>query len=121
VDTDAARRARRSEWKPLDEVYTDEEASPPEWVDLLADVRESAAKVRADIATEIESYVAEPDIRKALARRDRFVARARDQIAKTNAKVNRLNFIAPSSRFTRATLDAEELLKPLFRAERRPS
>jgi hypothetical protein len=121
VDADAARRARRSALKPLDQVYTDEEASPPEWVDLLADIRESSAKLKDDVVAEVEAYVTEPDIRKALARRERFATRARDQVAGTNVKVNRLNLIAPSSRFTRATLDAEELLRPLFRAERRPS
>ncbi|MEX2393116.1 MAG: hypothetical protein WD826_01420, partial [Actinomycetota bacterium] len=102
MDTDAARRARRNSMRSLDQVYTDEEASPPEWVDLISDVRESSAKLKDDIAAELEAYIGEPDIRRALVRRETFATRARDQVAKINTKVNRLNFIAPNSRFTRA-------------------
>lgn len=119
MDTDAARRARRKAIKEdLAEVYTDEEASPPEWVDLLSQVRDETGQLREEIAAQTNSFVAESDIRSALARRERFVNRARDRVARINEKTRRLNLIVPNARFTRGTLDADELLRPLYRSTR---
>jgi hypothetical protein len=121
MDVDAARRARRKAIKDdLAEAYTDEEASPPEWVDLLAQVRADAARLRDEVADETSRFVTEPDIRSALTRRERFASAARERVVKINDKTRRLNLIAPNSRFTRATLDAEELLRPLYRSTRTP-
>ncbi len=101
------------------EVYTDDEASPPEWVDLLKEVRNRAIAVRATVTNETVRFVDEPDIRRALARRERVAAALRDDIAKINDRTRRLNLIAPNARFTRGTLDADETLRPLFRTVRR--
>jgi hypothetical protein len=38
-----------------------------------------------------------------------------------NAQIKRLNILSPHARFTRATLDADEALRPLFRASRATS
>lgn len=119
MDTQAARRARRKEIQAdLAKAYTDEEASPPEWVDLLSRTREASLSIADDVAEETARFVTEPDIRVALARRERFVTKTRERIEKLNDQVRRLNLIAPNPRFGRATLDADEVLRPLFRAER---
>jgi hypothetical protein len=121
MDTDAARKARRKTIKEdLADVYDDEEASPPEWVDLLARVGHAALAIKNETSDETSRFVAEPDIKIALARRDRYAAAVRERIAVVNAQIRRLNLLAPNSRFTRGTLDAEEILRPLFRTERRP-
>lgn len=67
---------------------------------------------------ETDRFVEEPDIRVALARRERFVKAARERIEKINDQIRRLNLIAPNPRFGRTTLDADEVLRPLFRTER---
>jgi hypothetical protein len=122
MDTHAARRARQREIKhDLAEAYTDDEASPPEWVDLLDRAREASRSIRDEVAAETSRFVDEPDIKTALARRERFAAKTRDRIEKVNVQIRRLNLLAPNSRFTRGTLDAEELLRPLYRTERRKS
>ena len=119
MDVDAARRARRKAIKQdLAEVYTDDEASPPEWVDLLTVIRDETARLRAEVTEETQRFVSDPDIRSALERRERFASRGRDRITKINEKTRRLNLIAPNARFTRGTLDADEILKPLYRARR---
>jgi hypothetical protein len=119
MDAQAARRARqRSIQADLANAYTDEEASPPEWVDLLDRTREASRSIRESIQYEAARFVAEPDIRRALAQRERFDAHVREQIAKLNEQIRRLNLIAPNSRFQRGTLDPDEILKPLFRTER---
>jgi hypothetical protein len=121
MDTDAARRARQKAIKmDLAEVYDDEEASPPEWVDLLDRVGEEKRKIAVVIADETSRFIEERDIRRALAGRDRATKAIRERIVELNRDVNRLNLIAPNSRFTRATLDADEVLRPLFRSERNP-
>jgi hypothetical protein len=120
MDVDAARRARRQAIKQdLAEAYTDEEASPPEWVDLLTRIRDETRTLRDEVDTDTERFVSEPDIRVALARRDRFASRARERIAKINERTRRLNLIAPNARFTRGTIDADEILRPLYRSTRR--
>jgi hypothetical protein len=119
MDAQAARRARQKTIQAdLAHAYTDEEASPPEWVDLLETTREASRSILDSIQYEAARFVSEPDIRRALAQRERIEARVREQIAKINEQIRRLNLIAPNSRFQRGTLDADEVLKPLFRAER---
>jgi hypothetical protein len=119
MDTGAARRARRRAIKrDLTEAYTDEEASPPEWVDLLAQVRDGTAELRELISKETDRFVADPDIRTALTRRDRVASDVRARVVDINRKVARLNLIAPHARFTRAALDADQLLRPLYRSKR---
>lgn len=120
MDNDAARRARRTAIQAdLREAYTDEEASPPEWVDLLTQVRTGATELRDLVAKETDRFVSEPDIRNAIKRRDRIAAEIRTRVAELNRKVGRLNLLSPHARFTRGTLNAEELLRPLFRSKRR--
>ncbi len=122
MDTNAARRARRKAIKDdLAEAYTDEEAYPPEWVDLLAQIRDGATRIPIEVARETDRFVNEPDIRVALNRRDRFSAKVREEITKHNEKVRRLNLVAPNSRFTRGTIDADVTLRPLYRATRKVS
>jgi hypothetical protein len=119
MDTQAARRARQKQIQmDLAKAYTDEEASPPEWVDLLRRTIDGTLAVAEDVASETTRFVEEPDIRKALSRRDRFAAQARARIDKLNTQTRRLNLIAPNARFTRPTLDADEVLRPLYRTER---
>jgi len=120
MDTHAARRARRKAIvEDLRKATTDEEASPPEWADLFNETAGAAKAFKTEIAGETERFVDEPDIRKALARRDRVVASLTEKIEKTNAKIRRLNLITPDARFTRPVLDAQALLRPLFRTTRR--
>lgn len=119
MDAQAARRARQKTIQAdLANAYTDEETSPPEWVDLLDRTRAASRSIRESVQYESARFVSEPDIRRALARRERVDAQVRDQIAKINEQVRRLNLLVPNSRFQRGTLDAEEVLKPLYRAER---
>ena len=99
-------------------VTTDEEACPPEWVDLLMQVRDQTGSLREEIEAETKRFVTDPDIRTALARRERFASRAHERIAKINDRTRRLNLIAPNARFTRGTLDADEILRPLYRCVR---
>jgi len=119
VSSNAARRARQRAFKAdLTRAYSDEEASPPEWLDLLNTVRDDTKALRADIEQETKTFVAEQDIRAALSRRERFEAAVRERTATLNRTISRLNLIAPHSRFTRAALNADELLRPLFRTPR---
>ena len=119
MDAQAARRARQKTIQAdLAQAYADEEACPPEWVDLLDRVRERTGAIRETVQYEAARFVTEPDIRRALSQRERVDSRLREQIAKVNEETRRLNLIAPNWRFQRATLDPEEILKPLFRAER---
>ncbi len=119
MDTDAARRARQKTFKAdLAEAYTDEEACPPEWVDLLDGTTKEKALIRAEIDDETSRFASEPDIKRALERRARFEQKIRERIIELNRNVTRLNLIAPNSRFTRGTLVADEVLKPLFRTTR---
>lgn len=119
MDTHAARKARRESFKAnLAEAYTDEEATPPEWMDLATAITEDAQAIRTYITAETEAFVAEPDIRRAIARRQRAADVLRERIAGVNRMVTRLNLIAPHQRFTKAALDADALLRPLFRTAR---
>ena len=119
MDAQAARQARRKAiQQDLANAYTDEEASPPEWVDLQSRARIESREIEDDIAAEIARFIGEPDIRVALARRERLATKTRERIDKLNHLIRRLNLIAPNARFGRATLDADEVLRPLYRAER---
>ncbi len=119
MDQDAARRARRKTIKAdLAEVYDDEEASPPEWVDLLARTREERRAIVQDVERATDAFASEPDIRRALATRESCVSRTRERITKVNAEIRRLNQIAPHPRFGKVEIDAEETLRPLFRVRR---
>lgn len=119
MDVHAARTARRKAIQAdLAKAYTDEEACPPEWVDLLTRTDETSRAIKDEIAAEVARFADEPDIRVALTRRERFVERTRDRIATLNSQILRLNLIAPNARFTRGTLDVNDALKPLFRSER---
>jgi hypothetical protein len=120
VNSNAARRARQKAITPdLTQAYTDEEAAPPEWLDLLTHVRDETNALRADVQHETERFASEPDIRAALARRERIAASLRQRAGALNKTVSRLNLIAPHSRFTRAPLDVEQLLRSLYRTPRR--
>ncbi len=119
MDTHAARRARRKAIKAdLTQAYTDEEATPPEWLDLLSDVRASSLQLRRTIVEETRRFIDEPDIKRALGRRDRVSDEVRRRTRDINAKIKRLNMLAPQARFTRTPLDADELLRPLYRSSR---
>jgi hypothetical protein len=119
VDPAAARRARQKAIKwDLTQAYDDEEAVAPEWVDLGSRVRDTSAEIIRAIEEATEAFSAEPDIRKALERRKRFAKRTRERIEELNTLVARLNLLAPDARFTRPSLDPEEVLKPLFRVSR---
>ncbi len=119
MDAQAARRARQKTIQ-ADLVYasTDEEACPPEWVDLLDRTREASRTIKDSVQYEAARFVSEPDIRRALAQRERFDAHVRAQVAKVNEQIRRLNLIAPNGRFQRGPLDADDILRPLFRAQR---
>jgi hypothetical protein len=122
MDREAARRARRQTFKAnLAEAYTEEEAEPPEWLDLQRAIADAKVKLRARIETETEAFVAEPDIRRAIARRDRATNDLRSMVEGINRMVTRLNLIAPLHRFTQPGLDADELLRPLYRSARDPA
>ena len=119
MDLRAARRARQQAIKAdLTSVYSDEEACPPEWLDLLTQVREESVVLQDEISRETRRFVDEPDIKGALERRTRVATQLRERIALLNEKVRRLNLIAPHARFTRAALNADEILRPLYRSAR---
>ncbi len=119
MDVQAARRARQRSIKAdLTQAYTDDEACPPEWVELMARVRREASAVQAEITAETRRFVEDADIRRALGRRDSVSARLRDRIEHINRQIRRLNVIAPHPRFTRAVLDVDEALRPLYRSRR---
>jgi hypothetical protein len=121
MDIEAQRKARRAAIKAdLRHAYHDDEASPPEWVDLLERARSGAKAVRDKAAAETQAFVSEPDIKKALARRERMSAKLRQEIENLNKTIRRLNLVAPNARFTRGELDADEILQPLFRSNRNP-
>ncbi len=124
MDPEAIRRGRRREaalkWD-LREATDDEEACPPVWVDLLTEVRRGAQALRDEVAAETRRFTDEPDIRVALARRERAAARIRERTVHHNARVRRLNLLAPLPRFQRAGLDPDELLRPLYGTLRQPS
>lgn len=121
MDHSAARRARRKQIKAdLTQAYTDEEASPPEWLDLFTEVREATSSLSDGISKETERFTTDPDVKAALDRRERVANSALRRIDELNAKIKRLNLIAPNPRFTRPAIDADRLLRPLFRSERRP-
>jgi hypothetical protein len=122
MDTDAARRARRKAIQAdLREAYIDEEASPPEWVDVLSRIREATEAVVTEAARATEAFVSRPDIRSALRERERSAQRLRTESARINQLIARLNLIAPHERFTRASIDVDDLLRPLFHSQRRPA
>jgi hypothetical protein len=122
MDTDARRKGLRHTFKEnLAEAYTDEEASPPEWVDLVEATRTETARIRDEVRRQTEVFVNEADIRKALVGRDRAHSVLQERIGKLNEKIRRLNLIAPNARFNRGTLDVEEVLSPLFRTQRKPA
>jgi hypothetical protein len=119
MDTDAARRARQNTIKAdLAEAFTDEEACPPEWVDLLSRTTTERVAIAETVEKATVAFVNEPDIRRALRDRERLAAKIRERVAKLNADVMRMNLLVPHSRFTRAGLDAEETLRPLFNSRR---
>ena len=119
MDTDAARRARRKTIKlDLAEAYDDDEASPPEWVDLAQRTKAERLSIVESIDHATRAFAGEPDIRRALRDRETYVNNTRERIEKTNALIRRLNLLVPHSRFTRAEIDAEETLRPLFRVRR---
>lgn len=120
MDPQAARRARRRRIKwDLLEAVDDEEACPPEWVDLGTEIRRDTDELKALVERETDRFAREPDIRRALDRRERIARRIREETARTNRKIRRLNLLAPLPRFQRPTLDPEELLRPLYRTRRR--
>jgi hypothetical protein len=119
MDSDAARRARHKTIKAdLAEVYDDDEACPPEWVDLLDRTTSEKRAIRESVEAATLAFASEPDIRRALRNRDVFAERTGERIVTLNALVGRLNLLAPHARFTRAGLDAPETLRPLFRTPR---
>lgn len=120
MDPQAARRARRRRIKwDLLEAFDDEEACPPEWVDLGTEVRRDTDELKTLVERETDRFVHEPDIRRALERRERVAERVRKEAIRTNRKIRRLNLLAPLPRFQRPTLDPERLLRPLYRSRRR--
>ncbi len=122
MDTHAARKARRQTFKAnLTEAYTDEEATPPEWIDLSSAITDETRAVLERVTRETDAFVSEPDIRRAIARRERAANDLRERIKAVNRMVARLNLIAPHQRFTKAAVDADEALRPLFRSPRRTS
>lgn len=120
MDPAAARRARRRKIKvDLLDAFDDEEACPPEWVDLLAEVRAETEDLRDLVRRETDRFAREPDIRRALDRRGHVASAVRERASEINARIRRLNLLAPLARFQRATLDLEALLRPLYRTRRR--
>jgi hypothetical protein len=121
MDTEAARRARQAKIKAdLAEAYSDEEACPPEWVDILVEVDGTVATIRTAVVAETARFAAEDDIRRALVRRERVAHELRERMAALNTKIRRLNLIAPLPRFHRVALDPDDALRPLFRMRRSP-
>ncbi len=103
----------------MSQAYTDEEASPPEWVDLLSRVREAKKNLVAEAGRATETFVMDRDIKRALRQREKAAERLRTQATALNQMIARLNLLAPHTRFTRASVDAGELLRPLFHSRRR--
>lgn len=121
MDPQAARRARQTKIKQdLLEAFTDEEACPPEWVEVLMEVNEAVDTLHDLIGRETERFATDPDIRRALERRERVRAEVDERVAKINTRIRRLNLLAPLPRFQRAALDADEELRPLYRTRRQP-
>jgi hypothetical protein len=121
MDNRAARKARQRAIKTdLTQAYTDEEASPPEWLDIISELEDATRELTDILRVETELFVTDPDVRAALSRRERTAAKIRGRVDELNARIRRLNLIAPHARFTRPMLDAERLLLPLFRSARRP-
>lgn len=119
MDADAARRARRRTIEmDLLRATNDDEACVPEWVDLFIEAQEALCALTAKVAEETARFVAEPDILRALARRERTATEIRETASRANAAIRRLNLVAPLGRFHRPPIDADELLRPLFRARR---
>lgn len=119
TDTDAARRARQKQIKAdLLEAFDDDEASPPEFVDLAIEIDERITRLRNHVPGAVERFVGDPDIRSALRGRELAEAAIRREARAINEKVKRLNFIAPHDRFQRAPVDADALVRPLYRARR---
>lgn len=122
MDAQAQRRARQKVIRAdLAEAYTEEEACPPEWVDLLSRIRERSRTIQAAISAQTTAFATDPDIKRALLARDRTTQRLRAEIEQLNTLIRRLNVIAPHARFTRAALDPDELLRPFYRTPRTPS
>jgi hypothetical protein len=120
MDNDAARRARRQRFKAnLADAYTDEEAQPPEWLDLQNAIAKAKTELRGRIDAETERFATEPDIRRAIAGRERATDELRRRIDGINGMVRRLNLVAPLPRFSQPGLDADELLRPLYRTPRK--
>jgi len=113
------RRARRRSFEQdLARATTDEEACPPEWTDILIEVRRGAADLRELVSRETDRFAREPDVRVALARRERVASEVRARVGQVNERIRRLNLIAPLPRFQRGPLDPDDLLLPLFRTRR---
>lgn len=120
MDAEAARRARRKAiTADLRDAYSDEEAAPPEWVDLMLDIDDTAAKLRGRASEAVARFASEPDVRVALDLRTRAERDLRAGATALNERVRRLNLIAPHERFQRAGIDADELVRPLYRTPRR--
>jgi hypothetical protein len=120
MDTEAARRARRQRIKwDLLQAFSDEEACPPDWLDTLVEVDAELGSVRERVTRETERFVTDPDIKRALRRRERVSGELQDHAKRVNTKIRRLNLIVPLPRFQRTPLDPEELVRPLFQARRR--
>ncbi len=119
MDREAARRGLRQTFKAdLADAYTEEEAEPPEWLDLRTAIADAKKKLRDRIGTETAAFVDEPDIRRALARRERATTELRTSIEGVNGMIRRLNFVVPLKRFGQPGIDADELLRPLYRTPR---
>jgi hypothetical protein len=119
MDADAARRARQKTIKAdLRDALTDEEACPPEWVDLITEIRDRTAYLERYVLAETERFISEPDVRVAIERRERARTAVADRVAEINARVRRLNLIAPLPRFQRNALDRDEMLRPLYLTRR---
>lgn len=119
MDSDAARRARRKAIKEdLAEVYDDDEASPPEWVDLLSRTRAERSDLSALIERAAEDFSREPDIRRALALRENVSEAVRTRAEELNRKIARLNLLVPHPRFSRPAFDVEEAIRALYRIRR---
>lgn len=104
--------------KRLDQVYTDEEACPPEWAELMLRIDETTQNLREAISQATRRFVHEPDVRIALQNRERADKELRARGEAVNHAVARLNLISPLPRFQRNCLDIDELLKPLYRTRR---
>ena len=121
MDVEASRRARRKKIaRDLRHAMTDEEACPPEWVDLQIRIERKTAGLLDLIDAETRRFVSEHDIRAALRRREGVRASVAGIVDEINAAVRRLNLLAPLPRFQRKELDAVKVVRPLYRARRSP-